>query len=668
MRTRGSYRRVFSGGVAALLLVSCELLLGHGEGPPPPPEPPPPSAPPASQPLHRVYPARWSWLHWWEANRDSYLQSMSQGLGQKTSPEVIAEYRRRATDGLLEAIGNKDWQVRAAACLSLGQMGHKDAFDKLAQLARSDVDERVRTNALIAIGLLDGPEQEKFLIGLNYPDQKLADAGLCAQGLMSKLSDQAVTGMRQKVEGPDPGAATLAAWALRLRADAADRKSVETALTKSTSPWLASEAILALGADGGTEAVSKLSEILLATPRAQQSVAASKALNDRREQLLRIANAARASRQLYDAEYAKYAQDHAAWQKNNPNGPAAKPPSDSKIPALTLEVGNEEIYEARLRASAAIALGFIDCPESRQALVKCLEGDDDGYNELYKGQAIMSLGRLADQAGTGPMGELLNPMGRGGAKKSQEKLKSPLRGFAALALGMYCRPIHTPQGDTDPPNFDRIAMALAERMSDVDEQNEVRTACAMGLGLSGRTENLKYLQPASKSVEAGNDILTGYTILARGMLGDRSGILEPAGKFLNKANDRTDTSGLLARRAAVLGLALCGSEEALPILMNAWNLSYHVNREVILALSLRRAYSVTDTLLKLVRESDNPWERAYAARCLGELFVSPRPQRLSTLIGGENYMLKDTRMMPFRTLANEFLYLHLLPAFGDTWR
>ncbi len=204
-------------------------------------------------------------------------------------------------------------------------------------------------------------------------------------------------------------------------------------------------------------------------------------------------------------------------------------------------------------------------------------------------------------------------------------------------------------------------------MADSEEFIEVRTAAALALGLSGRTENLKFLQQASRTIGRSEEILIGYTLLARGMLGDKN-IIPVAKKFLKAANDRRTVSGILSRRAAVLGLGVLGDQEAIPILNKAWHLNHYVNREVALAYSLCEAYNATEPLLKLLNESENPRERAFAARCLGELFTAARPQRLSRLIANSNYTMKNKRMIRYQALGNEFLFVYLIPAFGEEWR
>ncbi|MCK4627260.1 MAG: HEAT repeat domain-containing protein, partial [Phycisphaerae bacterium] len=106
------------------------LCYGHGNLPPQPPTPPIP--PVALGGLKRVYPPRWSWLHWWEANRDPYLERIRQGRsGQKPDQKVIKHYRTQAVEALLEATKSDRWQARASAALALGRMAESGALDTL---------------------------------------------------------------------------------------------------------------------------------------------------------------------------------------------------------------------------------------------------------------------------------------------------------------------------------------------------------------------------------------------------------------------------------------------------------------------------------------------------------------------------------------------------------
>jgi hypothetical protein len=76
---------------------------------------------------------------------------------------------------------------------------------------------------------------------------------------------------------------------------------------------------------------------------------------------------------------------------------------------------------------------------------------------------------------------------------------------------------------------------------------------------------------------------------------------------------------------------------------------------------------VTDPLVRLLDTSPNTLEQAFAAQCLGELFLEERPYRLRWLVNGNNYAMKNERMRPYHATANEFLYEYLIPCFGDEW-
>ncbi len=339
-----------------------------------------------------------------------------------------------------------------------------------------------------------------------------------------------------------------------------------------------------------------------------------------------------------------------------------------------INLGVEPILQADIRASAAIALGRIDSPVSRSALRKVLaekKDYDDEYDcsDIYKSMAIMSLGQLGDTRALPALVELLRPTAPRGVLISKGKLRSPLRGFAALALGLYARPIETPssEGVVNRKGYDKIALLLAKILVDVKEKQDFRAACALALGLSGRTENLKYLQSAGKKIGKRDDILIGYVMLARGMLGDKT-ILKPAEKFLTMSNNRTDRNGVLGRRAAVLGLGLTKSREAIPVLANCWSLGYHVNRETALAMSLCQGFGATERLVKAMTEAPKPKARALAARCLGQLYSRERPSRLARLSNDSNYRMRTPRLMFYREMANEFLYTYLLAPLANEWK
>ncbi len=654
---------VMAATLAGVVLAGAvSACLGHGEGPPLPPGVPPVSQYGTNIVLERIYPPRWSWVHWWEANRDPYLTSLGQsGAVQKTDPKVLADYRARALKALVAGLSSQAYEVRAASALALARMNERAALNQIAGLATGDGHAKVRMMALAALGLLDCPDARDMLLTQNYPTDQLMEAGCVGLSFLVAADEPKVeTALQQTASGRKPGPASVAAWGLRRHKDAVAVKFMESLLAQSRSPWLASEAILALGEKADPAAVPLLAELLLGTRVAAATIAAYQALARCDSEITRSMGDARLPVQEVERIKMLY-QTQQEWTNIGPNNQPAGPPG------LVIRVGLEQVYLASLRASAAIALRNFRARGAADALVASLAVRDDGYAELFKGFAMISLGQLGEPSALPPLLASLARAHPSGKPKSLPELSSPLRGLAAIALGLYARPREGPQGPFDQPDYDKVCQALAERLADPQEELEVRSACAMGLGLAARTENLRWLLKGSETVRPADDLLAGYILLARAMLSDRN-ILPLAKRFLDPKTERKETSGILARRAAVMALAVLDTEEGIPTLLEAWHLTYYVNREVAVALGLLKAYNVTDPLVRLLETSPNPLEQAFAARCLGELFTEERPYRIRWLLNDSNYTMRNERMVPYQAVANEFLYAYLIPCFGDRWK
>ena len=670
MSIETALRRPFRGLTVLLAgLISFTLCHAHNTPPPKPPAPKPPAPPPRAH-VWWIHPPRWSWLHWWEANRDPYLEVIRQGRGgQKPDQKVIAGFRDQAVAALLEATASPRWLVRASAALALGRMGEKTALRTLTNMAEKDQSERARAYALISLGLLDSAEAEEVLTRGGRRSGQEREAVLVAIALLSRIDPDTLVGLQDRLAGGPVGEAIMAALAMKNSTDPGNADLFGRILDRTESPWLASEGILALGGLSRSQAKAgrALEKILLASDRTKWPPV-WKDLERSHGKLLGLVRLIEAKASQYGAAHRRYADRYERWRReNNPNAPAAAPKARHLRPRV-VTLGFERILQSRLRASAAVALGRIRDPYSSEVLWRALKQPDDKFSDLYKGFVIMSLGQLGEPAALPVLGNVLRQAKpKLTRRRSSSERDSPLRGYAALALGLYARSVKTPQGPELRPGSAKVCRELAQRLADRRETLEVRSAAALALGLTGRTENLKLLQPAGERVRWSNDVLVGYVLLARGMLGDKT-IIVPARKFLSVDNDRTDMFGIIARRAAVLGLGVLGSQEAIPVLREAWGLSYYVNREAALAFSLCQAYNVTVPLVELLKDSKSPLEQAFAVRCLGELFTSVRPQRLSRLISGSNYTMKNVPLNRYQSLANDFLFDYLIPAFGEQWR
>ncbi len=728
-------------------------------------------------------PASAGWEAWWEANRDPYLEVIRQGMDQQADPDALERFREQATESLLAALKSDSFALRASAAVALGQIGAEKSIEPLTKVAKHDKDVRVRQAAILALGLLGGPDAERTLsrfafAGLSSPRNRPLDrpnelqAALLSLNLLRDPSPEVVEGLRKVCRGMDPiasgmsswsltrpvdptdppvprklfrthgllaarelsegsrlAASAISCWALSRRNDPADLELFQGLLTRTNVPWIANEAILALGSAGKGEPamITALSEVALGTAKGRalpvyrmldaQADHLAHLWKTRQSEVVRedykrkglrprgsspqrgIRAYIAAVKRVYGDGYFQLhysGADYDAtpcpkpWQRVLDQGPTIRDYTwlcqwhrqgavqDTRRPPFIIYFGVEPVVMANIRSSAAVGLGRIDSLDSRTSLRQVLaekEKDADeehfassDYSAMYKSMAIMSLGQMADVEAVPALAELVHPTSPHGVVVSKDRIESPLRGFAALALGLYSRPIRKSYETVDREGSDKICRLLAERLADRDELEDVRAACALALGLSGRTENLTYLQPASKTVEAEDDLLTGYMILARAMVGDKT-ILKPAGAYLSVQNNRTDRDGVLGRRAAVLGLGLTGSREAVATLRGCWNLGYHVAHEASVALSFCRGYDATEAYVGVMNSAEQtPENRALAARCLGELLMKERPSRLATrLVNGSNYEMRIPRLMYYRALANEFLFTGLLAPTAGEW-
>lgn len=690
---------LFAAACLAVLGWAVPNSRGHCDGPVQPPAPIP--AVPLPVATEWIYPLRWSWLHWWEANRDTYLVSPQQRVSQEIQADALKAQRDKAIAALTKGLDSPDAPVRAASALALGQMGEGSVLPKLTAMSRGDRSTDVQQMAAVAIGLLDGDEAITALA----PKGKLTAAQSATRflglGLVSEL--KANVARQATTWGKNTAAPVrLAGVWCRGHVDGAGDPQVFTQiLMRTDNPWIACEAMLALGRTGNKQAVPILADILLATDRGK-NLPAWKRLEAIRLEKLDMAGTLKAIRtqalpglqnignktalpelNWFRQFYANYQQRLQFWQQDS-FSPYPADDMDPQKGIYTIRLGWEEIYLGNLRAAAAIALGHIDSPAANQALMMAVQqsGDEFGgmwndvnampraheFSHLHKGMALMSLGKLAQP----PSVDLLTAVLAGNivmrvAKGPDELANSPLRGYAAVALGLYARPMDTPQGPVDRPGFEKICELLGSYAANPNETPEVRTACTLALGLTGRTAYLPLFPALEETAGKLNDpAQIGFALMARAMMGDRN-IIAAAKRFLDVPEVPNSTSDLIGRRATIMALGLHGAQEIIPILNAAWHQSHFVNREISNAMALCRGYSATDSLVDLLDNGTNAWARVFGARCLADLFMKDELRRVGRFLNDSNYAMRNNPMMFYENIANEFLMQWLIPAFGETW-
>ncbi len=652
------------------------VVCAHSEPPPPPAPPPPPPGPPPRL-LEVVEPLRWSWLHWWEANRSLYLNPDTQsGAPQAASQEALNDLRAQATAGLIAMMDDPEEEPRAAAALALGRIGHAEDLESikaLASLAQDDPHEYIRARALLAIGMIGGDTPESFLLEYEPPSSHLRASTLLALGLLRQPSDRVTSRLYDDLDSGDAAARNAAWWALSQHPDPDVRERAIGLIRSNRSPWLVSGALLALGR-AASEAGDRLVVLTLLNDDTIRSLPAWSMLAQVRTAKPKIierverggtVSDGRGGRQIDRSQVSRWISEHKRVFVHEPTPipVGAMPPDYKRLRPVT---GIEDIYLSRLRSSAAIALAGADDPElAVRALTRLLEEHSNEHNTAAQCFALISLAEIGSPKSLEILLEIASSKD-GRRSKSQRNLESPQRGFAMIGLGLYARSQSSTQGPYDRPGYEQALAMLQERLADKREKLEARTAAAVALGLSGRTVNLKLLIGGHESFDEANPLLGGYVLLGRALLGDIN-VIEPARAALERKPHHDKTTDLLARRAAVLAMGVAGTNEAIPHLIWAWDQPYYVNREVIIALSLCDAPGVAVHLIPRLTGDANQYERAFMAEAVGRLLNSDTLPPLSAFLIGSNFTMKNGLLDPIRFLENQFMYEYLIPEFEEVW-
>ncbi len=427
-------------------------------------------------------------------------------------------------------------------------------------------------------------------------------------------------------------------------------------MATSGSPWLVSDSLLALGSN-----IDEAGELMLARIVSQ---------GDEFQDLPLWRTLDEVKREKYGpvtvGQHRKWVRAHRRIFDLNPAPtPLGEQPEGYR--GIRMVIGIEEIYRARLRASAATALtGATNREQAIDALRALITEQTNNYNTPAKCFAAISLGQIGSHKGLDDLLAVASDQD-GRRIKRQEDLESPLRGFAIIGLGLYARPYMTEQGATNHPDHGRALKMLKDRLVDKREKLEVRAAAAVALGISGRTSNLKLMIGRYEAFDDTSPLLGGYVLLGRAILGDRN-VIELARAALERKPHHDETTDLLARRAAILSMGVTGAGEAIPHLVWAWDQeAYYVNREVIVALSLCGAPGVAAHVLPLLADDTNQYERAFMADAIGRLFNQDDLPPLSVFLIGSNFMMKNGLTDPYRGLENVFLYGYLIPQFEEDW-
>ena len=241
--------------------------------------------------MQRIEPRVWSWLFWWEANRDQYIWSRQSAAGVFNDEA----YQRRARDDAFAALSRATQSelapVRATAAIALGRMGEARAIEPVKPLLR-DQALATRRAAMIALAIIDTRPARQLLsdrtkgMGRWPLDDQLA--AIAALALLQQPDDGTLRLLRNVAESNHLSQARFAARALRHRNDREAGRDMLGQLHRNKDPWIASDAMVMLGHFGRQQAAPILPTVLQAAD-AEHEVAAWKALqvqHKRRDRLI----------------------------------------------------------------------------------------------------------------------------------------------------------------------------------------------------------------------------------------------------------------------------------------------------------------------------------------------------------------------------------------------
>jgi HEAT repeat protein len=579
---------------------------------------------------------RVGWVHWWEANRDTYLMQAleREGRAQRQAP-ADRGLVQQVVDALIESTNLDDsketglTRLRVASAMSLGRIGTDAAVGRLIELTQ-DEQREVRTAAWLGLG---ASGHERARAKLLDPAGELDDPGRAARfaalGLLKAGDEQAIdTLKRGLVNAPLALEQRMILQSLRLL-QAPDLGGIgREALVRTRSVTVASEAILAMGDRPHPDDAEMVLSLLRGGPpathlgfsrsglSAETCFAAAQVLDG----YAGILTSKRLRRVLKEFVF-----------KTTPNG-------------------DRDFY----RGAALLSLASLAQREDEQVFEDAL----DGRTRVLDGNLRQTTAR--GHVTGGPV------TGSPGLVKERDFIRrdDPIRGYAAIAIGMYLKrfsepaPQTIPQQKIVPIRYEhetqranrRLLDQLSRTLANQRELPDVRAAAAMGLGLSGHPDAAGLIAQGLEQAKPQEIMVIGYGTLAMALLGDDRAAI-PAARYLEQLDEaRGDsrfasdnaTEDVLGLRAMALALGLIGGDKAASALSDAWATDPWLSLESAKALSWVEDDSLAEPLTASLLGNPNEPEAVLAALGLGEMFESARPSRLSRLSVGSNYALSPS--------------------------
>ena len=574
---------------------------------------------------------RLTWMHWWEANRNDYLLPILEKQPKLQPKQFDPVLFDQSVDALIKATRHDGranpalHRLRLAATQSLGRVGGDKAVERLLELTQ-DPDHSIRPVAWTALAATGSDKAREQL--LTKDDLGLAD----------RLSRAAALGMLK------PG----------------DEEAIAL---------LGSELLGGPGEVAQFRRVAMRSLRLLETPglgaEARKVVYRSRSHSEVAEAVLALAQAP-------DEQDAELVLGMLANRK-----PATDLPVVEREGGVKLEEIEDEDLGWPIRFSAAMVVdryvGPIRADRFRRTAIRhILRTTESGFEDYYRGPALLSLLpwlerenesdiELALAGKTEAVDSLDDPRPLETLRPPETSMitrpDDPLRGYAAIGMGLYMRdlrglsqeqrivPVVRRPHEVARP-LRRYTNKLHYLMLNHRESPELRSAAAMGLALGGDPDAAGLIAEAMNEVDETDELFIGYGSLAMVMLGDKRGAI-PARKFLQKAI--SDSEGelvvelppacVLGRRAMALALGLAGDDKSVMVLRDTWGTHTWVSLEAAWALSWSKNTALVEPMIQQMDRQLGNDKAVLAAYGLGLLLERENPSAYCRLAKGSSYAL-----------------------------
>lgn len=590
-----------------------------------------------------------SWVYWFETHGQGYVR---EAVGKRALPwdtPASRRWRGQVIAALEPMLEDEDDGVRAAAVLALARIGHAGLLDRVLPGGIDDVSllldpsDEVRLSAWVSLGLVE-TIKARAALGVEPFDEagEIDRAGQAvAIGLMTKLDRVHAQWLLNRL---DDGGESLevkrwCVWAMTQHDDASLDEAFDAVLAKLPSTFLISEVLGNPGYVARRGGAVWLGDVLRYHPD-MRAWSGYRVLSQLEAQGLYGSTPRRLAMETRIAAALAIAEQPT--------------PKDAEDQQFVLSMLRRRMVPGNSAQAMDFNRGFdtlayfmhCDATESDRALL---------YDQL---RGFTSL--LKDDPG------VLEKLDEGEEPTEKDLLvrqsDNEVRGYAALAAGLLIRRATegTELNQQRPLIKDRaieierikrrFGVRLMRAVANEREPVSYRAACALALGLTGDDRYKAELGIELGKLQAGDEAVLGYGLLALAMLGEER-VAEPAVRYLTRPGRVVGVGDLLGRRAALRALGVVGKGTGEP-LAQVWGRNRWASLHAADAVAWAGEYDAVPAMLNALQGESAAW-RLTAAVSLGRAFDASWPSRLSALTQGANPTLSlrpMTEQQPSRAI------------------